>query len=112
MSVQIAFLAFTTATLFIRPRMPTRTVSDGSKFAALLFYSLVTMLFDGFTEVKAPTSTFILLALCDGCCICSYWWLVLALTSACPAKGLGIRLCEICYHCRVCGFCCWDMTDL
>ena len=50
--LQIAFLAFTSATLFIRPRMPTNTVSDGSKFAALLFFSLVTMLFDGFTEVS------------------------------------------------------------
>ncbi len=54
MMVQIALLAFITCTLFVRPRMPTRTVSDGSKFAALLFYSLVTMLFDGFTEVSPP----------------------------------------------------------
>ena len=33
--------------------MPTTTVSDGSKFAALLFFSLVVMLFDGFTEVRS-----------------------------------------------------------
>ncbi|KAK9857560.1 hypothetical protein WJX84_006546, partial [Apatococcus fuscideae] len=49
---QITVLAFVTGTLFIRPRMPTKTVTDATKFANLLFFALVTMQFDAFTEMS------------------------------------------------------------
>ncbi|KAK9836509.1 hypothetical protein WJX74_001987 [Apatococcus lobatus] len=51
-TTQVAVLAFVTGTLFVRTRNPTNTVTDGGKFANLLFFSLLTMQFDAFTEMS------------------------------------------------------------
>ena len=50
--LQVGILAFVTGTLFVRTRNPTNTVTQGSKYANLLFFSLLTMQFDAFTEVS------------------------------------------------------------
>ena len=50
--LQVGVLAFVTGTLFVRTRNPADTVTQASKYANLLFFSLLVMQFDAFTEVS------------------------------------------------------------
>ncbi|EIE18194.1 putative pleiotropic drug resistance protein 3 [Coccomyxa subellipsoidea C-169] len=45
-------MGFIASTLFIRPTMHRNNVGDASLYAAVMFYSLVHMLFDGLTEMS------------------------------------------------------------
>ena len=51
--VQTGLVSLIVATLFIRPRMHSRTVDDATTYSSIIFFLIVFMLFDGFTEVKA-----------------------------------------------------------
>lgn len=51
--MQTALVSLIVATLFIRPRMHSNTVDEANTYTAILFFLIVFMLFDGFTEVMA-----------------------------------------------------------
>lgn len=55
--MQVAVTAFAVATMFIRPTMKRNNLTDTSKYASALFYCLVNMLFDGFTEMALTIDT-------------------------------------------------------
>ncbi|ESW34862.1 hypothetical protein PHAVU_001G187800 [Phaseolus vulgaris] len=48
--IQLIVLSIIGSTVFLRVKMPVGTVEDGGKFFGALFFSLVNMLFNGFTE--------------------------------------------------------------
>lgn len=50
--VQVAFVAFVTATLFLRTRLHPTSLNDGNLYLATLFYALVHMMFNGFSEMS------------------------------------------------------------
>ena len=50
--LQTAIVSIILATLFIRPRMHSNTVQDANTYSAIIFFVIVFMLFDGFTEVR------------------------------------------------------------
>ncbi|BDA51445.1 ABC transporter G family member 36 [Coccomyxa sp. Obi] len=51
-TAQNLFVAFVAGTLFAKPTMHTNTVTDATKFAGVLFFAVVQMLFDGFSEMS------------------------------------------------------------
>lgn len=53
--LQTAIVSVILATLFIRPRMHSNTVQDASTYSAIIFFVIVFMLFDGFTEVRSAS---------------------------------------------------------
>ena len=61
--LQTALVSLILATLFIRPRMHSDTVDDASSYTAILFFLIVFMLFDGFTEVTASQIALMLIVL-------------------------------------------------
>ncbi len=53
-TVQNLFVAFVAGTLFAKPTMHTDTVTDATKFAGVLFFAVVQMLFDGQLLILPP----------------------------------------------------------
>ncbi|KAK9902782.1 hypothetical protein WJX75_005811 [Coccomyxa subellipsoidea] len=51
-TAQNIFIAFVAGTLFAKPTMHTDTAADAVKFAGVLFFALVQLLFDGFSEMS------------------------------------------------------------
>ncbi|EIE18006.1 putative pleiotropic drug resistance protein 3 [Coccomyxa subellipsoidea C-169] len=51
-TAQNLFVAFVAGTLFAKPTMHTDTAADAIKFSGVLFFALVQMLFDGFSEMS------------------------------------------------------------
>uniref|UniRef100_A0A0E0MGP8 ABC transporter domain-containing protein n=1 Tax=Oryza punctata TaxID=4537 RepID=A0A0E0MGP8_ORYPU len=49
---QLIILAFMSMTVFLRTKMPSGTISDGTKFLGALTFSLITILFNGFAELQ------------------------------------------------------------
>uniref|UniRef100_A0A0E0J3P2 ABC transporter domain-containing protein n=1 Tax=Oryza nivara TaxID=4536 RepID=A0A0E0J3P2_ORYNI len=49
---QLIILAFMSMTVFLRIKMPSGTISDGTKFLGALTFSLITILFNGFAELQ------------------------------------------------------------
>nr|GEV71750.1 ABC transporter G family member 31 [Tanacetum cinerariifolium] len=50
-TIQVAFVGFVTCTLFLRTRLHPTDVVDGSLYLACLFFALVHMMFNGFSEL-------------------------------------------------------------
>ncbi|KAI3678493.1 hypothetical protein L6452_37788 [Arctium lappa] len=50
-TIQVAFVGFVTCTLFIRTRLHPTDVMDGTLYLGCLFFSLVHMMFNGFSEL-------------------------------------------------------------
>ncbi|CAH1419416.1 unnamed protein product [Lactuca virosa] len=50
-TIQVAFVGFVTCTLFIRTRLHPTNVTDGSLYVGCLFFALVHMMFNGFSEL-------------------------------------------------------------
>ncbi|XP_024525813.1 ABC transporter G family member 31 [Selaginella moellendorffii] len=50
-TAQVAFMAFVAGTLFLRTRIHPDSESDGNLYLATLFYALVHMMFNGFSEM-------------------------------------------------------------
>lgn len=50
-SVQIIFVAFVGATVFLRTQMHTRTVNDGALYMGAIIFALVINMFNGFSEM-------------------------------------------------------------
>ena len=50
-TLQVAFVGFVTCTLFIRTRLHPTDVTDGSLYLGCLFFALVHMMFNGFSEL-------------------------------------------------------------
>ncbi|XP_074286390.1 pleiotropic drug resistance protein 1-like [Silene latifolia] len=49
---ELAIMALVTATLFFRTKMPKETVADGGIFMGALFYSIIRMIYNGFSEIS------------------------------------------------------------
>lgn len=49
--IQLLFVALVTMTVFFRTRMHHNTISDGGVYLGVLYFSMVIILFNGFTEV-------------------------------------------------------------
>ncbi|KAJ0554077.1 putative ABC-type sulfate transporter [Helianthus annuus] len=50
-TIQVAFVGFVTSTLFIRTRLHPTDMPDGTLYLGCLFFALVHMMFNGFTEL-------------------------------------------------------------
>ncbi|KAL7600884.1 hypothetical protein Lser_V15G22000 [Lactuca serriola] len=48
---QLTFLATTTMTLFLRTEMPKKTIVDGTVFMGAMFFTILTITFNGFSEL-------------------------------------------------------------
>ncbi|XP_024523228.1 ABC transporter G family member 35 [Selaginella moellendorffii] len=51
-SVQIVIMAFVAMTVFLRTRMHQRNLNDANAYLGALFFSLITIMFNGFSEVS------------------------------------------------------------
>ncbi|RWW27554.1 hypothetical protein BHE74_00018097 [Ensete ventricosum] len=49
---QITILSFIAMTVFLRTKMPHKTIPDGNKFHGALFYSLINVMFNGMAELS------------------------------------------------------------
>lgn len=56
--LQLAVVAFASATVFLRVRMPTDTLVDGRKFLAFLFFSIYFMNASAWSELSITVSPF------------------------------------------------------
>ena len=59
--LQLAVVAFASATVFLRVRMPTDTLVDGRKFLAFLFFSIYFMNASAWSELSITVSPSFLL---------------------------------------------------
>ena len=50
--VQLIFVALITGTLFLRTRLRPDNINDGSLYEAVIFFSLIQLMFDGFVEMN------------------------------------------------------------
>ncbi len=55
-TVQVGIMGIITATLFLRTQVHPNNLNDGTKYAGVTFFSLLTMLFNGIAG-KLPSST-------------------------------------------------------
>ena len=62
-TAQNLFIAFVAGTLFAKPTMHTDTVADATKFAGVLFFAVVQMLFDGQLPFLLPPHTLLVTTL-------------------------------------------------
>ena len=54
--LQLALVAFASATVFLRVRMPTDTLVDGRKFVAFIFYGIYFMNASAWSELSITVS--------------------------------------------------------